>query len=187
MDNLEIMKHAKDYIDKMANGLNPLTNEPVAETDIINNVRITRCLFYVSDVLRQLIEKDSKVETKKEKRGRKAKKDFFLSVDDLNAFAFSNTPIPISEICKRLNDLKTDDGMKQFSRQILVDWLIKTGLLELYTNESGKEAKRPTEQGKTIGISLDERHGMSGTYYVVLYNREAQQFIMDNFFSILEV
>lgn len=186
MDNLEIMKHAKMYIDKMANGMNPLTDQPAAETDIINNVRIARCLFYVSDVLRQLIEKDDNVQAKKAKRGRKTKKDFYLSIDNLNAFAYSDTPIPISEICKRLNNLKTDDGMKQLSRQILVDWLIKTGLLELYTNEEGKEAKRPTMQGTRIGIMLDRRQGMSGIYYVVLYNREAQQFIMDNFYSILE-
>ena len=54
---LEIMTHAKHYIDQMANGVNPLTGEPANESDIINNVRISRCLFYVSDVLRQVIEK----------------------------------------------------------------------------------------------------------------------------------
>ena len=29
---------------------------PDNEDDVINNVRISRCLFYVSDVLRQVIE-----------------------------------------------------------------------------------------------------------------------------------
>lgn len=46
--DLNLLEHAKNYIDKMANGINPLTNENVSESDLINNVKISRCLFYVS-------------------------------------------------------------------------------------------------------------------------------------------
>ncbi len=52
MTDIEIMQRAKLYIDKLANGVNPITDKPVSDEDCINNVRITRCLFYVSDVLR---------------------------------------------------------------------------------------------------------------------------------------
>lgn len=55
MTELEIMQHAKEYLDKLAMGLDPLTGQEAPEEDIINNVRISRCLFYVSDVLRQVI------------------------------------------------------------------------------------------------------------------------------------
>ena len=55
--DLEIMIHAKSYLDKLANGINPLTDQMLPESDIVNQVRISRCLFYVSDVLRQVIEK----------------------------------------------------------------------------------------------------------------------------------
>lgn len=40
--NLELLKHAKGYIEKMANGINPLTNENIPDNDLINNVRISR-------------------------------------------------------------------------------------------------------------------------------------------------
>ena len=56
MTDLEIMQHAKEYLDKLARGIDPLTGREVPEGEIINNVRISRCLFYVSDVLRQVIE-----------------------------------------------------------------------------------------------------------------------------------
>ena len=56
MTDLEIMQHAKEYLDKLAKGIDPLTGREVPEGEIINNVRISRCLFYVSDVLRQVIE-----------------------------------------------------------------------------------------------------------------------------------
>ena len=49
--NLDLLKHAKGYIEKLANGINPLTGENIPETDIINNIRISRCLFYVNNIL----------------------------------------------------------------------------------------------------------------------------------------
>ena len=45
MTELEIMQHAKDYLDKLAKGIDPLTGREVPEGEIINNVRISRCLF----------------------------------------------------------------------------------------------------------------------------------------------
>ena len=56
MTDLETMQRAKMYIDKLAQGINPLDDSAIPEGDIINNVRLSRCLFYVSDVLRQVID-----------------------------------------------------------------------------------------------------------------------------------
>lgn len=56
MTELEKIAYAKSFIDKLANGINPIDNQPVAEEDVVNNVRLTRCFFYVSDILRQVIE-----------------------------------------------------------------------------------------------------------------------------------
>ena len=36
---------AKTYIDKLPNGIDPLTDEPDRENDIVNNVRISPCLL----------------------------------------------------------------------------------------------------------------------------------------------
>ena len=56
MTDLETMQRAKMYLDKLANGINPLTDQPASDSDCINQVRISRCLFYVSDLLRKVIE-----------------------------------------------------------------------------------------------------------------------------------
>ena len=45
MTDLEIMQHAKEYLDKLARGIDPLTGREVPEDEIINNVRISRRLF----------------------------------------------------------------------------------------------------------------------------------------------
>ena len=65
---------AKVWIEKLANGINPLNDELVKEDDIINNVNISRCLFYVTELLDEI-----KAATAVERKGRKA---FFLSTKD---------------------------------------------------------------------------------------------------------
>ena len=55
---LDTMKHAKEYIDKLANGIDPFTGKPIPDDDIVNNVKLSRCFFYISGILEKVI-KDS--------------------------------------------------------------------------------------------------------------------------------
>lgn len=63
MDDFELTCRAKIYIEKLANGINPLTDDNVPEGDIVNNVKISRCLFFVADVLEKVIENGVCVKT----------------------------------------------------------------------------------------------------------------------------
>ena len=54
--DLDRIKYVKNYIYKMANGTNPITDTPVADDEIINNIDISRCLFYVNDLLQKIID-----------------------------------------------------------------------------------------------------------------------------------
>ena len=50
MTELEKIEYAKSFIDKLANGINPLDDTPVPDGDIANNVRLSRCFFFVSEI-----------------------------------------------------------------------------------------------------------------------------------------
>ena len=56
MTELEKMERAKMYMEKLANGINPIDDSPVPDGDTVNNVRISRCFFFVSDILEQVIK-----------------------------------------------------------------------------------------------------------------------------------
>ena len=56
MTELETMRRAKMYLDKLAQGIDPITNQEVPDDSVLNNVRLARCFFYVSDVLSKVIE-----------------------------------------------------------------------------------------------------------------------------------
>lgn len=181
MTELETLQRAKMYIDKMANGINPLDDKPVKDDDIINHVRISRCLFFVSDTLRKVIENGGTVSVPKVR-----KKDFEISVDEIEKFEFSETPIPVSEIAKRINELTDTENSKKFSHRMITDWLIKTEFLTEIETAEGEKRKRPTQNGVNLGISVEERQGQRGIYHVVLYNKNAQKFITDNIFAIID-
>ena len=101
MTELEKIAYAKSFIDKLANGINPLDDTPIPDDDIANNVRLSRCFFYVSDILRQVYENGGVNKPK-----RTPKIPFAVSVEQLEKFEYSEEPIPVSEIAKRIYEFE---------------------------------------------------------------------------------
>lgn len=182
MTELEKIAYAKTFMDKLAQGINPLDDTPVREDDIVNNVRLSRCFFYVSDILRQVIEGGGITASRPV---RQSKPEFNLTVEQRQAFEFSQKPIPVSDITEKLNDMTEDDAMLRLPATAITGWLVTVGMLEIMIGADGKSSKRPTEQGKAIGILTELRTGQYGTYTTVLYNEEAQRFILDNIDGII--
>ena len=179
MTDLEIMQRAKRYLDQLANGVNPLTGQSVPDGEILNNVRISRCLFYVSDILRQVIENGGTVSRPRKSSG--TRRDFTITPEQLSRFQFSDTPLKITEIVRRLNELSNSEDMKQLQPVNITDYLRESGIMELVDNGHGKQVRLPTEAGYSIGLTADDRVAPNGQpYTAVFYSRDAQQFIIDN-------
>lgn len=181
MTELEMINRAKTYIDKLANGVNPLTDEPVSENDIVNNVRISRCFFYISDLLRRFAEGGFPEAAKKGKQ-----QPFIITEEQRKRFEFSETPISVSEIARRFNAAVNTEGAVQMRYSGITFWLIVSGLLSVDRREDGREVKLPTAAGMELGISQEVRSGANGSYTVVVYNENAQRYIVDNIDAILE-
>lgn len=175
MTELEKIAYAKTFIDKLANGINPLDDTPISDDDIANNVRISRCFFYVSDILRQVYENGG---VTKPKRARKI--PFSLTVEQLEKFEYSVDPIPVSEIAQRIHKLVENENMEKISYRQINQWLLNVGMLYLLDTGGKRPVKRPTEEGNQIGMIVETRAGRYGEYQVVLYNEDAQYFILDN-------
>lgn len=177
MTELEIMQHAKDYLDKLAQGIDPLSGQEVPENDVINNVRISRCLFYVSDVLRQVIENGG-IQVRKVKKSEKP--PFALSFEERAHYPFGDLPVTVSVIAQRLNELTEPETMQKLKTTSITKFLLQSGLLFEEEGVDGSKNKRPTQAGRQLGISTAQRTGQNGEYTVIVYSREAQQFILDN-------
>ena len=180
MTELEKLERARMYIDKLANGIDPISDTEAPDSDIINNIRLSRCFFYVSDILRQVIENGGTVPQKKEK-----KVPFSVSMDKLAEFEYSKNPISVSEIARRITSLSDCENMQQMKYTAITNWLTELGLLHTEDSPAGKRATRPTEKGIEMDITVAERTGLQGTYQVVVYGLKAQHFIIDNLDDII--
>lgn len=180
MTEMETLQRAKMYMEKLANGINPLDGEAIPDGEVVNHVRLSRCFFYVADVLRQVIENGGVTPQKKPK-----KEPFCLSMEQRASFDYSDTPIPISEVSKRINMLVASDNMATLPYRAIRDWLVSLGMLEEVLGSDGKPTKRPTQQGERVGIILESRTGLNGPYFVTVYHLAAQHFIVDNLDAVI--
>lgn len=181
MTELETIQRAKLYIDKMSRGINPLDDTPVQDGDILQQQRISRCLTYVSGILAKVIEKEIAAQRRKS-----ARSSFFLTMEQRERFVFSDQPIPATDIIHQLNELSNPDVCKKLTYRQFTAWLIGIGALQIMESSDGKSIKRPTDQGRELGIVTEKRIGESGEYTVVVYTREAQQLILDNLDAMTE-
>ena len=178
MTDIEIIARAQMYLEKLANGIDPLTNKEVAENDVVNNVRISRCLHYVTGILKQITTTGSFEIQKSE---------FTLSARQLERFAYSQTPLTVSEITKRLNELADPLQYNTLKNGVITEWLTESGML---TNVviNNKSKKRVTNNGRNIGIISEQRVNQQGsTYEAISYNLNAQHFIIDNIHAVIEL
>ena len=182
MTELEKMKRAKMYIDKLANGINPIDDTIVPDEDIINHVRLSRCFFFLSDVLRQVIENGG---TKPTAVKKPRKLPLEIPFEKRKYFDYSKRPITASEIAKRVNALVGDENMKKLTYSNIVVWLLEIGMMEECSASNGKRVKQPTAIGKENGIFIEDRVNDNGPYQVVVYSTSAQHFILDNLDAIL--
>lgn len=173
MADVEKLRKVKQCMDSLAEGLNPFTGQPLPEEDIVNDVRVSRSLFFVSALLQEQMQG-----TRVQKTGKR--QAFRLSLEERERVEFSTQPIPASELARRMNDAADAQNCKKISYRQITDWLVEVGMLKVVENTAGSQRRRPTYSGETLGISVDNRVGQYGPYQVVLYSEEAQRFIVDN-------
>ena len=175
MTELETMQHAKNYIDALANGIDPLTGEIIKDDSVINNVRISRCFFYVSDVLRQVIDNGGVVG----RTTKPQKAEFSITDEQCSAVLVSQDPVGVSIISKRIGEV-LDENVKTIPATHITTWLVDNGYL-VENVYSGKKKKVTTPKGEQLGIlTVDAVNPQGVPYKKNLYDANAQSFIISN-------
>lgn len=176
MEKEEKLLLADEYISSLAKGLHPITKAVLPEDSVINDVKIVRCLYFVSEAIKEAMNCD--------KKKAERKKPFSISQNEISRFKISNGEITISAIVRKLNELKSDENMVKLTSKPITQWLLDCDLLQ-EVEENGKTVKRPTESGKSMGMSVRRMMTDHGFFNAVVYNSKAQQFLLDNLLSIL--
>ncbi len=181
MTEMETLKRAKLYMDKLAQGTDPLTDQPVSDSDCIRKARISRCLSYVSDVLGRLIASNGRGNIWE-------KQPFAISHEALKQFPISDAPLTVAEIAQRISALVDPLTMASLKPSSINTFLVQSGFLTVRQNSEGVSEKVPTERGRSIGISTVELQNPSFRIkHVTVFNADAQRFILDNIDSVIGI
>jgi hypothetical protein len=176
MAELEKLVKAKVYCDKLANGIDPITDRVMVSDVTLNQVQMVRFFSFLKEYLREEIQQKSTTLPQSSKS-----QNFLITRKGLSDVEISSRAVSSTVFSRRITE-KTEAYSKMFSYKWIHEWLLAAGFLELST-ENGM--KIPTKAGLDIGIVHEWRPGKNQQYYAILFNKSAQQFLIDNMDSIL--
>ena len=179
MTELETMQRAKMYLDKLSRGIDPITDREMPEDAVLNNVRICRCLHYVSGVLEQVIANGGVV-------GKKERSvEFSITRAQMSHIQLTSYPVGINEFAENIRAATGNPDMKRPNTGKITAWLMQRGLRELVNDAEGKPRRLPSEKGQRRGMSTKMRQGQNGEYLAVYYDANIQRLILDHLEEIL--
>lgn len=168
------------YIERMAEGNNPVKNVPAEEDSVINDPNVVRCMYFIRDVLKQVRDNGGRIGGKISKS---AKNPFPLEC--LSKFVYQEDK-SISHFLSQIKLLAEDPDVKGISMKTITDWLKQMDyLVDEYDPENQKKTKT-TALGEQFGLYMEPRTSARGQEYnVIMYSRKAQEFIVQHMETIL--
>ena len=182
----KILERAEMYLRKLSCGVNPLTEETLPEGDTCRQERISKCLLYVADYLQQIVCPKPKVAKAEKQEKPKRKREFpnqelALSEEAIAKFEFSEEPLSLSAIVRRVNALIPEgSGMIPLMYADVAEVLTQEGYLQKQEGAAGKETNLPTPQGEEKGFSRVEEDIRGHFSIFTKCNTDAQKFVIEN-------
>jgi len=173
MNELEKMQKAKLYMDKLANGVDPLTDTELQGDTVLNNVSLARCFFYVGEVLGKVISNGGVVSS----TGNKAR--FNIADEQRSAILITPESVGVNEIARRINAVIDTKTMTGATGVKINNWLVGQGLLQIETRDD-KQVKVVTPEGEAAGISTVDVTTLDGrTFLKNVFAENMQRFIIE--------
>ena len=176
MTEIDMLKRAKMYIDCLSEGTDPISGLEVPQDSVLNNVRLSRCFFYVSSILQKVIDNGGAINNRQTYENRTP---FSITADETPHIPASDTPMPVSQLCRYISDITAHNGERALAHRTVTAWLAQKGYLSVESH-NGKTRKRVTRLGADAGMYEELREGQYGQYYAVVYDKKAQQLVIDN-------
>ncbi|WP_028518843.1 hypothetical protein [Ruminococcus flavefaciens] len=180
MNEIDKLKRAKLYMDKLSVGVDPNSGMRVHEDDIVRDSRVIACFEYISRVLEWEIEAfENRAPIVEKPRRRRA----FINDNQFAQLQLNNGDCKVSDIANEVNRVIAGNETKKFQAVWINDWLESIGML--CRNTDGQRIA--TAEGGEIGITSHLKTRADGEeYYLNLYSVQAQSFIYDNLRAIID-
>ena len=176
MKKVDLVKLATaiKYVERIADGCNPVNNLPLEENDVLNNPNIIRCMYFIKEILEEVRYNDGIVTGKREKEPALP-----FPTEILDKFIYRED-MSITHVLNQIYEPVADKNVKKVSVTKVTTTLKEEGyLLDELNTESGKNRKIPSEKGKELGIYIVAREYNGRMYESVTYNQNAQEYVVE--------
>ena len=175
------LETAITYIQRIAEGNNPVNNMPAEDDAVLNNPNVIRCMYFVKEVLEEVKRNNGYIRRKAQKSD---KPEFPIEI--LASFSYREDKA-ISKFVEQINESVDENVYQKLSYRPISHWLKLNGfLVEEFSQEFNKKITLPTEKGIRLGIRTERRSSVRGEDYMLLiYGKQAQEYIVQNMKAIL--
>lgn len=169
------------YVERMAEGNNPVNNIPAESDSVLNNPNVIRCMYFIRDVLQQVKDNDAMIGSRTYKS---VKNPFPLEV--LGKFVYQED-MSVSKFLEQLKLLAEDPNVKGIGTKVITNWLKRMDyLVDEHDSVTGQKKTKTTPKGEQFGLYMEPRVSARGQEYnIIMYNRHAQEFLVQHMEKII--
>ncbi len=169
------------YVERIADGCNPVNNVPLENDDILNNPNIIRCMYFIKDVLKEVRNNDCIIGGKS---GKEPALPFPIEILDRFSYVEDKS---ITHVLNQIYEPIVSMNVKKVSVTKVTAALKEEGyLLDEPNAETGKTRKVPSKKGRELGIYTIEREYNGRMYESVTYNQNAQKYVVELIRKLVE-
>jgi hypothetical protein len=174
----EKLLKAGEVLNKIANGMNPLTGESIVQESFLQDPKIVRCLFYTKDILQKLAEGGFQP-------GHRPP-GFAITPEEKNRVELPPGKVGINEFARCVNQVIDNNRSIKLTGVELNKRLKKMGILTELPGQNGKTRTTVNAKSKDYGIELEKRSFQGNEYEMVLFTEKGKKFLLDNLEKIMK-
>jgi hypothetical protein len=169
VNDVEKMENAKTVLTGIAKGVDPLTGEAIKEDIFLNDPRIIRCFYYVTEVLDNVMNSSY---------GKSSKLPYFIiTKDQKDMVRFPDVKIGVNEFSRQINLCIDQNTSKKLTGMEMNRRLRKMGILGEGVNAASVKMRTVTNANSAnYGFELEKRTFNGTDYDMVVMDDKGKQY-----------
>ena len=209
MNKRQVIQHAKNYLEMLTEGTDPITREVIGEDSVVSNPQIKKCFQFVSAILGEVLENNGLVLLDMDEINAanqdtavvpvtingngyelvRKKVGFTITPEQKREIFISQVPLTPTRFLNNVNRKIDSQRMEKLSLKSVNAWLQKSGYIAQGKTQMviNKTVWMPTQQAQQIGIAefgtIDPQTGEIKRQ--LMFSAQAQAFLLDHLEEIV--
>ena len=170
--DMEKIRKAKAVMDKIANGINPVTGEEIVGDHFLHDPRMIRCFFFVSQVLDDVAKGNFSKSSKQQR--------FLMTEEEKARVVFRDELIGMNEFAKCVNQ-QVDVLKSRKANAVTINKALKEkGILTEKVMADNKRQTVANEKSAEYGFEMITRSYEGREYEQLVMNDAGKRYLMEH-------